>query len=385
MMNLSPIMNSFRRVIAVALSLGIVAIARAQQPAGPSTSSIAKSSTADATSASESTKLFESTDYLADKGSDSGCCDGLCDCCRNCNVYGYAEALFWSRVNRNSDQPVVILTQDANGNYPGPAVLTTGDLAGSDANPGMRVMLGWKRDCDSAIELTYFGLWDLNSSRTVTGADDLAIPGDLGLASLDFFAADRMVVTYRTQLNNFEVNYLHDIGCNNCPCCNCQWLVGFRYLNLEDQFNIQSTDVNTGTSNYHISTQNNLFGAQIGARIVRHCNRFGWDATGKVGLFGNAAEESQYVTDFPPGFFLRPPRSDSAGQVSMVADINVSAVYQLNCNWSVRAGYNVMWIEGVATAPDQLDFTDTPTSGSTVASNGGLFLHGANVGVEARW
>jgi hypothetical protein len=44
-----------------------------------------------------------------------------------------------------------------------------------------------------------------------------------------------------------------------------------------------------------------------------------------------------------------------------------------------------MWIEGVATAPDQLDFTDTSTSGSHVVSNGGLFLHGANVGLEARW
>jgi hypothetical protein len=339
-----------------------------------------KSTSTEATPAAESKNIFEHTDFLANDGCGASSCEGCCDCDRQCSVYGYAEAIFWSRVNRNSDQPVVILTQDSGGNYPGPTVLTTGDLASSDANPGLRVMLGWKQDCDSAIELTYFGLWDLNSSRTVTGPDDLAIPGDLGLASLDFFAADRMVVTYQSQLNNFEVNYVRD-------CCGSdwQWLVGFRYLNLDEVFNIQSTDVNTGTSNYHIGTRNNLFGAQIGARMVRHCNRWGWDATGKIGLFGNDAEQHQFVSDFPPGFFLRPPRSDSAGQVSMVTDFNVSIVYKLNCTWSIRAGYNVMWIEGVATAPDQLDFTDTLTSGSSVVSNGGLFLHGANVGLEARW
>jgi hypothetical protein len=48
-------------------------------------------------------------------------------------------------------------------------------------------------------------------------------------------------------------------------------------------------------------------------------------------------------------------------------------------------GYNLIWIEGVALAPDQLDFTNTTTSGSGIDTDGGVFLHGVNAGLEARW
>jgi len=39
----------------------------------------------------------------------------------------------------------------------------------------------------------------------------------------------------------------------------------------------------------------------------------------------------------------------------------------------------------VALATDQLDFTNTDQSGSALAKDGGVFLHGVNVGLEARW
>ena len=44
-----------------------------------------------------------------------------------------------------------------------------------------------------------------------------------------------------------------------------------------------------------------------------------------------------------------------------------------------------MWIDGVTLAPDQFDFSFTPTSGSQVHSSSSLFLQGVNVGLEARW
>ena len=59
--------------------------------------------------------------------------------------------------------------------------------------------------------------------------------------------------------------------------------------------------------------------------------------------------------------------------------------YELNKRVSVRAGYNLLWIEGVALAPDQLDFTFTSTSGTALNDGGGVFLHGVSVGIEARF
>ena len=69
--------------------------------------------------------------------------------------------------------------------------------------------------------------------------------------------------------------------------------------------------------------------------------------------------------------------------VGFVGDLNVSAVYRLNDVWGIRAGYSTVWITGLALAPDQFDFTDTDFAG--IAGGGGMFLSGANLGLEARW
>ena len=68
-----------------------------------------------------------------------------------------------------------------------------------------------------------------------------------------------------------------------------------------------------------------------------------------------------------------------------MGEINLTGIYQFTDVWGFRAGYNMLWIEGVALAPDQLDFTNTPTSGRALVASNGVFYHGVNVGLEARW
>ena len=91
------------------------------------------------------------------------------------------------------------------------------------------------------------------------------------------------------------------------------------------------------------------------------------------------------MTDFP-AFPLRPTVSSSSGGVAFVGEINLSALYRLTDVWNLRAGYNAIWIEGLALAPDQLDFNfATAPGGNQLHNGGGMFLHGVNVGLEARW
>ncbi len=124
--------------------------------------------------------------------------------------------------------------------------------------------------------------------------------------------------------------------------------------------------------------------AQLGARLRRcHC-RWNWEATGKAGIYGNDMEQIQApIIDFPDFEFRSGQGSDDGG-VAFVGDLNLTGIYQLNRIWGLRVGYNLIWIEGVALAPDQLDFTNTPDSGSDLDGDGGVFLHGVNVGFEAR-
>lgn len=63
----------------------------------------------------------------------------------------------------------------------------------------------------------------------------------------------------------------------------------------------------------------------------------------------------------------------------------MSVIYRLTDVWGIRAGYNLIWIDGLALAPNQFDFSDTSVSGSNLVSGGGIFMNGANLGLEARW
>jgi hypothetical protein len=70
--------------------------------------------------------------------------------------------------------------------------------------------------------------------------------------------------------------------------------------------------------------------------------------------------------------------------VAFVGALNISAGYRFSNVWSVRAGYNLIWIDRVALAPDQLNLA----FGSDIYpiyTDGGIFLHGVNLGLEGRW
>ena len=289
----------------------------------------------------------------------------------------------------------------------GKTYLSTSDL-NFNFDPGMRATAGMRLCGDRALEFTYFGIFDGTASAVVAkpgGGLDFPIPSSRNA----FHDMDRVQTDYSSWMHSFEVNLPCCCGCcEECGCaeageeCGCdqhrgecgrgevrcrsfEWFAGFRYLDLGEDFDISTQRTVSGgveDGAYNIRTTNQLFGAQLGARVRRTWGRFGWEATSKAGIFGNAARENQTVTDFP-GYVFRTV-SSSRGGVAFVGEANLSALYRLTDVWNLRAGYTVMSISGLALAPDQLDFAfSAPPSG--MSSNGSMFLHGANLGLEARW
>jgi hypothetical protein len=105
----------------------------------------------------------------------------------------------------------------------------------------------------------------------------------------------------------------------------------------------------------------------------------------KAALVGTILSQSQGAVVGPADLVLvREPRSATTGGVGMIGDINATAVRRLGDHWAVRAGYTLLWFAGSAPAANQWDFTNTPTSGTRLAT-GTVFLHGATLGVEAAW
>ena len=326
-----------------------------------------------------------------DDGCRSSCCNGPCPSC-----YASVDALFLFRDPRLNRQAIVV---DPNTNT---TFLSTSDLD-FDGDAGVRATIGMRVCGGRTLEFTYFSLFEGNANAAASSADPAAFlifPDNL--FGNVFVNADRVGVNYSSSLNSFELNCPCCCGCSDQCCNECanqcgfgdvryqsfEWFTGFRYINIGEDLNITAErDIAGGVEqgNYDIRTTNHLYGVQIGARERRTRGRFGWEATGKFGIFANDATQTQSVTDFP-NFQLRPTVSSSGTQVAFIGDTNLSALYRLTEVWNLRAGYNLIWIEGLALAPDQLDFDfASATGGSQLHSGGGLFLHGVNVGIEARW
>lgn len=303
--------------------------------------------------------------------------------------YVQADAMFWHRVGNGCDQDLIV---DAYYPIPGDdALLTTRDLD-FDYEPGLRVLVGWLPDpCHGcgwccAWELSYFGIYGWEAGATVTGDGNLSLPGIAGLVWNNFGLADEIRADYDSQLHNLELNCVK--SCCLDQCTHIDFLCGFRFVTLQEDFSLIGTDFQEGSSSYDVSTENYLYGLQLGGRLRWHWQRWAVELMGKAGVFVNDAGQSQRATDFPNNPDANVVRSliGSDGQnAAALGELGITFIRPISGRWSARLGYQVVGIGGLALAPDQLDFNDTFTSGSRLHKDGWLLLHGVHAGVEARW
>jgi len=289
--------------------------------------------------------------------------------------YASAEALILDRNNTFTD-PLVI-DED---NFPNPVL--TGDDLNFGAAGGPKLTLGRLADNGAALEAVYFGRNDWVATASVTGNNNRSVPGDLALGTFDFFAVDQIDVTYGSQIDNFELNYVRHFD-------GLRLLAGFRYFELDEDFRIASFDNDTFLSDYLIDTQNRLYGGQLGAAYsLFGSTREGapWELSAglKAGVFGNANQQTTLLRDLNNALVLR-DLTVEGDSTAFIGEINLNAKVNVWRNLDLVVGYNLLWVEGVALAPYQLDFTDTADSSDFVDSTHGVFYHGVNVGLAATW
>lgn len=320
-----------------------------------------------------------------------------CRCCPEWANYAVFDVLFLQRDNATNGQTIAV-GSDVSPN-PGAPILNTRSMQFATA-PGVRLLYGHRGPGGVGWEMGYLGVYGMYADANVAATDQLTVPGDIGQAVPGWATADVERPTYWSGLNVVEANmFLYDC-CEACdPCshreclrrshCRCTDVIGgLFWAGLNEQANLNVTCCEgEPPSPYVVNTASNLFGAQIGLRRRADWCRWAFERTYKVGLAGASLYQSSGAITSPlaPGTVYREPQSDSIGGVGLLSQINLTAVYRFNRHWGLRAGYNFIWLAGVALAPDQWDFTDTATSGSQLVNGGGLFLHGANLGLERRW
>jgi len=313
-------------------------------------------------------------------------------CCPQWPQYFVFDVLFLQRDNAAGNRP---LAEGSTASPdPGATLLDTADLQFAVA-PGLRLLWGQRVDDEYGWEVGYLGVYGMWADAGVQGVNQVAVPGAIADSVPGWLTADSVRPTYASSLNIVEANVFHGRCCEGCSpngCgryCRCtDILCGAFWAGLEESANLNVTCcAGDPPSPYRVQSSSNLIGGQIGIRRRRDWDRWALEGTAKAGVAGVVLSQSSgaITSSLAPGQVYRDPTSASTGGVGLLSVINATAVYRLTDHWGLRAGYNLIWLDGLALAPDQWDFTDTADSGRSVVGGGSLFLHGANLGVERRW
>jgi hypothetical protein len=199
-------------------------------------------------------------------------------------------------------------------------------------------------------EVLYFGIDGWSDGRF--------IPQSLNPASPLFF-------NWSSRLYNVELNMRWN------PSSRVTMLAGFRWANLREDF-VGGRILGSGFLPVgDVWSNNNLCGFQVGADAkLWESGCFSINGLGKVGIYGNHAEQTSVFTGAPDVF------SASTNHTAFIGELGLQARYQVTERLALRAGYELLWLDGVAIAPAQLNNL------LGIDSNATVFYHGATAGLE---
>ncbi len=231
------------------------------------------------------------------------------------------------------------------------------------------------------LEFGIFGIDGWRAQALVPGPVGLRIPGPAD--GTEFVQATSPLLDMRSQLCSQELNLRRDVNQRFSVMC------GFRALQLEEWYSVSTFS----TRVYEVSADNRLYGVQIGADAnLASCGRMDLSGFTRLGLYNN---DSVAETNDPSGLFAATPQNRMLAATSQNAAFAVEAGLMGSIRlWgflSLRGGYQVMYLESVALATEQLPFNDFSIaqqpleSQSGIDADGHVFYHGAVAGLELRW
>jgi hypothetical protein len=272
-------------------------------------------------------------------------------------------------------------------NLAGQTLLSTHDFdSKSVAMPRLSLMRHGDNGWD--VELNYFGIVDWSQSATRNYAG-----GYISTSSPNYLldsGIQNAAFGYESSLNSVELNLHRQFGDYVTA------LMGLRYVSLAES--LTSYDDYDTTSvlapRYCIRTRNDLFGFQVGGTVTMwRGKRLEINTVCKAGAFGNVATDD--IDNLNPNMVPTPSSyrvHDSISRVSFLGEIGVTGVIPITERLTIRGGYQLMWLDAVATAPNQIAGNDLwlagvatrrlgPTGAHSVNASNTLFYHGATVGL----
>jgi hypothetical protein len=307
-------------------------------------------------------------------------------------TFAVVDALLMQRDNAANPAPLVIDNDTQ-------ATAIAGTTPQFPVAGGVRAVFGQHAPDRVGWEVGYTGVYGMSADASTSGAGNLQVPTPLAGDVTTLRNASQATVTYGSVLNSAEANLLcterfwhgarrsaYEAERQSCTAT-VDWLAGFRWAGLDERSGIGLTDPTADTlGTYSVRSSSNLFGGQIGLRGRAQWQAWALEGWLKAALAGAALSQSQDpIVDSVSGLVQRTGRGSQTGTVGGVFDLGGTLVYRIDDTWGLRFGYSMLWLTGVALAPDQFDFSNNLNAGTAVDGNATLWLGGGTLGLEARW
>lgn len=301
-------------------------------------------------------------------------------------------------LTRDNTQNITFATQGPRGQE----ALTTEDLD-HELQPGGRFTIGRSINNYFRIEGTYLGQQHWDDSVTVRNQTANALGGTgnlyspfsqfgnpVGVAGLDY--NNRVTINDTSDLNSAEINLRYRAPIR-CGAWETVLLCGVRYFKVDESFGYFSqASVPTplgATNQINVETTNDLLGGQIGGNVLYRASERWWiNFDGKVGVYGNSAQQSTvYASTNAQGVATTINGQAQDGSTAFIGDIKVESCFQLFPRLTVVAGYNLIGADGLALGAKnvQRDYNILTLGPAEVDTNGTILYHGPHVGFVWSW
>lgn len=264
---------------------------------------------------------------------------------------------------------------------------------------GIRATLGFRNDCTYGTEFSFMMLENSREfvdSRSYPPVANLitrfAPQGGLTAANLSSFSGAGLV--HRQE---------HDMEFAQAEFNRVSWgwdvintFVGIRAVRMNEETIFASSPlaqannpIGTLPGQFRRELDNLLLGPQIGLTLIDD-SRFRWtyDLKLRAGAFANLIDSKTQLIN--AGSLVFDNEDDTVG-FSALGEISTGFSWHMTDNIKIRAGFDALYIYGLATARDQLDYQPagtvalTPFTGLTTNKEDDIFFWGGTIGVYGNW
>jgi hypothetical protein len=206
-----------------------------------------------------------------------------------------------------------------------------------------------------------------------------------------------VTVRNENEILGVELNYLRRMHAFHNGSV-MEWFFGVRYFEFNEDFNVDATGGILDDSRWYTKVQNHIIAPQFGLRWFRkYPSRWMLSAEGRFFEGYNSQNFSQEALlggqltaigrggslGFPDTWYGQFSTTHAfRGEWFPAVEFRFDVRYQMTRAVSLRAGWTAIWLDGIARAPNAVNY-EIPAMGIDLSNNRqGLFVHGAIFGID---